>query len=249
MSSPGAGAEPGAVRRRARRVGAVLLPPGLVGRRTSTKVLALDSAPPEPGQSTLWPGLAGYLRATLVWPRGATRSWSWRRPGAAPPKPVPRNSVSSRAARAGPHRCPSSRGSRRYSRPPGLRAGAVAAGSAGRGALPWPRRPAGLWRGPAGPGAASAGLGPPGSTGPDPRAAGRLRRRRSARLRPSPPGAGLTGAAAAARIAAACPGEAAAEQPGYRLAELLAELVRRGTLCGWAARKEAAWQKFDPDAA
>lgn len=42
---------------------------------------------------------------------------------------------------------------------------------------------------------------------------------------------------------------AEAEQPGYRLAELLAELGRRGTLCGWARRKEAAWQKFDPDAA
>lgn len=38
-------------------------------------------------------------------------------------------------------------------------------------------------------------------------------------------------------------------EPGYRLAELLLELVRRGTLCGWAARKEAAWQKFGPDAA
>jgi hypothetical protein len=37
--------------------------------------------------------------------------------------------------------------------------------------------------------------------------------------------------------------------PGYRLAELLAELGRRGTLCGWAARREAAWQKFAPDAA
>ena len=43
--------------------------------------------------------------------------------------------------------------------------------------------------------------------------------------------------------------EAAAEQPGYRLAELLAELGRRGTLCGWARRRDAAWQKFDPDAA
>lgn len=42
---------------------------------------------------------------------------------------------------------------------------------------------------------------------------------------------------------------AGAEQPGYRLAELLAELGRRGTLCGWARRREAAWQKFDPDAA
>lgn len=39
------------------------------------------------------------------------------------------------------------------------------------------------------------------------------------------------------------------EQPGYRLAELLAELGRRGTLCGWAGRKHSAWQKFDPDAA
>lgn len=49
--------------------------------------------------------------------------------------------------------------------------------------------------------------------------------------------------------AAALYGEAAVEQPGYRLAELLGELARRGTLCGWAARKESAWQKFDPDAA
>ncbi|MCB5275204.1 hypothetical protein BJG92_02752 [Arthrobacter sp. SO5] len=37
--------------------------------------------------------------------------------------------------------------------------------------------------------------------------------------------------------------------PGYRLAELLAELVRRGTLCGWAGRRDAAWQKFEPEAA
>jgi len=49
--------------------------------------------------------------------------------------------------------------------------------------------------------------------------------------------------------AAALYGAAAAEYPGYRLAELLGELARRGTLCGWAARKESAWQKFDPDAA
>lgn len=37
--------------------------------------------------------------------------------------------------------------------------------------------------------------------------------------------------------------------PGYRLAELLSELVSRGTLCGWAGRRDAAWQKFEPDAA
>jgi Domain of unknown function (DUF4192) len=43
--------------------------------------------------------------------------------------------------------------------------------------------------------------------------------------------------------------EALEIEPGYRLAELLLELVRRGRLCGWAARKEAAWQKFGPDAA
>ena len=43
--------------------------------------------------------------------------------------------------------------------------------------------------------------------------------------------------------------QALQEHPGYRLAELLAELGRRGTLCGWAARREAAWQKFAPDAA
>ncbi|MDI3194679.1 DUF4192 domain-containing protein [Pseudarthrobacter sp. AL07] len=49
--------------------------------------------------------------------------------------------------------------------------------------------------------------------------------------------------------AAAYLGRALEEQPGYRLAELMLELVRRGTLCGWAARKEAAWRKFEPDAA
>ncbi|BCW18931.1 hypothetical protein NtRootA9_16390 [Arthrobacter sp. NtRootA9] len=32
-------------------------------------------------------------------------------------------------------------------------------------------------------------------------------------------------------------------EPGYRLAELFLELVGRGTLCGWAARKDAAWQR------
>ncbi|WLQ05582.1 DUF4192 family protein [Arthrobacter oryzae] len=42
---------------------------------------------------------------------------------------------------------------------------------------------------------------------------------------------------------------AAAEHPGYRLGELLSELVSRGTLCGWAGRREAAWQKFETDAA
>lgn len=49
--------------------------------------------------------------------------------------------------------------------------------------------------------------------------------------------------------AAAYLGEALVIEPGYRLAELLLELVRRGTLCGWAARKDAAWQKFGPAAA
>jgi len=43
--------------------------------------------------------------------------------------------------------------------------------------------------------------------------------------------------------------QASAAHPGYRLAELLSELVSRGTLCGWAARRDAAWQKFEPDAA
>lgn len=32
--------------------------------------------------------------------------------------------------------------------------------------------------------------------------------------------------------------------PGYRLAELLHEMIGRGTLCGWAANPESAWQKF-----
>ncbi|MDR6417170.1 DUF4192 domain-containing protein [Pseudarthrobacter sulfonivorans] len=49
--------------------------------------------------------------------------------------------------------------------------------------------------------------------------------------------------------AAAYLGQALEEEPGYRLAELMLELVRRGTLCGWAARKEAAWPRFEPDAA
>jgi hypothetical protein len=49
--------------------------------------------------------------------------------------------------------------------------------------------------------------------------------------------------------AAAYLGQALEEEPGYRLAELMLELVRRGTLCGWAARKEAAWHRFEPDAA
>jgi hypothetical protein len=43
--------------------------------------------------------------------------------------------------------------------------------------------------------------------------------------------------------------QAGQECPGYRLAELLAELARRGTLCGWAARRDAAWQRFAPDVA
>jgi hypothetical protein len=42
---------------------------------------------------------------------------------------------------------------------------------------------------------------------------------------------------------------AAAEHPGYRLAALLSELVSRGTLCGWAGRRDSAWQKFETDAA
>lgn len=42
---------------------------------------------------------------------------------------------------------------------------------------------------------------------------------------------------------------ALAASPGYRLAELLSEVVRRGTICGWASRREAAWQKFGTDAA
>ena len=50
-------------------------------------------------------------------------------------------------------------------------------------------------------------------------------------------------------FAAALFSRADQEHPGYRLAELLAELVRRGTLCGWAARRDAAWQRFEPDVA
>lgn len=43
--------------------------------------------------------------------------------------------------------------------------------------------------------------------------------------------------------------QAVTAHPGYRLAELLSELVSRGTLCGWARRRDAAWQKFETDAA
>lgn len=50
-------------------------------------------------------------------------------------------------------------------------------------------------------------------------------------------------------FAAALFSRADQEHPGYRLAELLEELVGRGTLCGWAVRKETAWQRFDPDVA
>lgn len=49
--------------------------------------------------------------------------------------------------------------------------------------------------------------------------------------------------------AAAHLGQALELDPDYRLAELLLDLVGRGTLCGWAARKEAAWQKFGEDTA
>jgi len=49
--------------------------------------------------------------------------------------------------------------------------------------------------------------------------------------------------------AAAHLGQALGIEPEYRLAELLLDLVGRGTLCGWAARKEAAWQKFRTDPA
>jgi hypothetical protein len=50
-------------------------------------------------------------------------------------------------------------------------------------------------------------------------------------------------------VAAAYYCRALRAQPRYRLAGLLLELDQRGTICGWAARKEAAWQKFsnDPD--
>lgn len=44
-------------------------------------------------------------------------------------------------------------------------------------------------------------------------------------------------------------GQAADIFPGYRLADLLNEVVQRGTVCGWAARREAAWQKIDSEAA
>ena len=44
--------------------------------------------------------------------------------------------------------------------------------------------------------------------------------------------------------AAAHLSEALGIEPGYRLAELLLELVGRGAICGWAGRKDAAWQRF-----
>ncbi|WP_120520892.1 DUF4192 domain-containing protein [Arthrobacter celericrescens] len=43
--------------------------------------------------------------------------------------------------------------------------------------------------------------------------------------------------------------QAEAEEPGYRLAALLAELVHRGTLCGWAGNSGAAWRRFGGAAA
>lgn len=44
-------------------------------------------------------------------------------------------------------------------------------------------------------------------------------------------------------------GQASDVLPGYRLAELLNEVVQRGTVCGWAGRREAAWQKIGSEAA
>lgn len=44
-------------------------------------------------------------------------------------------------------------------------------------------------------------------------------------------------------------GQAGDVLPGYRLADLLNEVVRRGTVCGWAGRREAAWQKIGSEAA
>ncbi|WP_426303051.1 DUF4192 domain-containing protein [Arthrobacter sp. R-11] len=43
--------------------------------------------------------------------------------------------------------------------------------------------------------------------------------------------------------------QAEAEEPGYRLAALLSELVHRGTLCGWARNRGAAWRRFGGAAA
>lgn len=43
--------------------------------------------------------------------------------------------------------------------------------------------------------------------------------------------------------------QADAEQQGYRLAELLAEVVRRGTVCGWAKSHTSAWRRFGGTAA
>ena len=109
-------------------------------------------------------------------------------------------------------------------------------------------RSARIRRGPAGPGAARAGLDQHEQPGRRPGAAGS--RWRAGCRGGAARGAGWiswcrgTGSYAAAHL-----GQALDEEPGYRLAELLLELVRRGTLCGWAARKEAAWQKFGPDAA
>jgi hypothetical protein len=40
-----------------------------------------------------------------------------------------------------------------------------------------------------------------------------------------------------------------AEHHGYRLAELLAEVVKRGTVCGWAKSTSSAWRKFGGAAA
>lgn len=43
--------------------------------------------------------------------------------------------------------------------------------------------------------------------------------------------------------------EAEQEHPGYRLAVLLAEVLHRGTICGWAKRRDAAWRRFGGTAA
>lgn len=49
--------------------------------------------------------------------------------------------------------------------------------------------------------------------------------------------------------AAAYLGQALDIDPDYRLAGLLLELVGRGGICGWAGKKDAAWQKFGDEPA
>ncbi len=190
-----------------------------------------------------WPATCGPVCAFR---RGGTPCSSWRQPDGPRPSTAPRTSACSTRKPGpppGPEPCPIHGSGRRL-----VPAGGVSIGGPAAGAVPVTEAVPGY-------GEVLLGLAP---SVPDWPLLVRLERvlERLGGLGDGEP----TAAAVTARgwiewcrgrgsYADALYRQALQEHPGYRLAELLAELGRRGTLCGWAARREAAWQKFAPDAA